>query len=126
MGHDREYVGRPGFSPTSPPSASSRMTTGAQLPLDKLAHPAVVDTVKNGLAKMNAEGRGSSSWVKRNQQKTEPPQVDGQEITDKGYINSAPRWNAARRWSRSSMLRRGRDRDIQRGRVGDVRRPQPE
>ncbi len=36
---------------------------------------------------MNAEGRGSSMRVKRVLLMAEPPQVDGQEITDKGYIN---------------------------------------
>ena len=36
---------------------------------------------------MNAEGRGSSMRVRRVLLMTEPPQVDAQEITDKGYIN---------------------------------------
>ena len=68
--------------PTSP-TASSWFVSGAQLPFaELLAHPAVVDTVKNGLAKMNEEGRGSSMRVKRVLLMTEPPQVDGQEITD--------------------------------------------
>ncbi len=86
-GEGRAQVGLLGF----PNVAACRQLagdSGAQLPIaDLLVHPAVVDTVKNGLAKMNAEGRGSSMRVKRVLLMTEPPQVDGQEITDKGYIN---------------------------------------
>ncbi len=86
-GQDREYVGLLGF----PNVAACRQLAGdsaAQLPLPELlAHPVVVGTLKEGLAKMNAEGRGSSMRVKRVLLMAEPPQVDGQEITDKGYIN---------------------------------------
>jgi len=52
-----------------------------------LAHPAVVETLKSGLARMNKESRGSSMQVKRVILMEEPPSVDGHEITDKGYIN---------------------------------------
>jgi len=52
-----------------------------------LAHPKVVETVKRGLARMNAEAKGSSMKVKRVILMAEPPSVDGNEITDKGYIN---------------------------------------
>jgi feruloyl-CoA synthase len=86
-GQDREYVGLLGF----PNVAACRQLagdSGAQMPLPELlAHPAVVGTLRKGLAKMNAEGRGSSMRVRRVLLMTEPPQVDGQEITDKGYIN---------------------------------------
>jgi len=47
----------------------------------------VIATVKTGLAKMNAECKGSSMQVKRVLLMAEPPSVDGHEITDKGYIN---------------------------------------
>jgi feruloyl-CoA synthase len=52
-----------------------------------LAHPAVVATLRDGLARMNAEGKGSSMRIRRALLLAEPPQVDAQEITDKGYIN---------------------------------------
>ena len=52
-----------------------------------LAHPAVVGTVRDGLARMNAGGKGSSMRVRRVLLMAEPPAVDGHEITDKGYIN---------------------------------------
>ena len=45
------------------------------------------DTVRDGLARMSAECKGSSMRVKRVILMAEPPSVDGHEITDKGYIN---------------------------------------
>jgi feruloyl-CoA synthase len=52
-----------------------------------LAHSAVVGALRDGLARMNAECKGSSMRVKRAVLMAEPPSVDGHEITDKGYIN---------------------------------------
>jgi feruloyl-CoA synthase len=52
-----------------------------------LTHPAVVGTLRDGLARMNAECKGSSMQVRRALLMTDPPLVDGHEITDKGYIN---------------------------------------
>ena len=86
-GQDREYVGLLGF----PNLAACRRFAddeGAKLPAaELLAHPAVVGAVREGLARMNAEGKGSSMRVKRVVLMAEPPSVDGHEITDKGYIN---------------------------------------
>lgn len=86
-GQDREYVGLLGF----PNIAACRQLAGdqeAQLTTaELLAHPAVVDTLKAGLAKMNAEAGGSSMQAKRVLLMAEPPSVDGNEMTDKGYIN---------------------------------------
>jgi feruloyl-CoA synthase len=85
-GQDRDYVGLLGF----PNVAACRRVAGdesVQLSTrEVLAHPKVIETVKRGLAKMNAEG-GSSMRVKRVLLMEEPPSVDGHEITDKGYIN---------------------------------------
>jgi len=39
------------------------------------------------LTRLNAEGKGSSMRIKRALLMSEPPSVDGHEITDKGYIN---------------------------------------
>ncbi len=86
-GQDREYVGLLGF----PNIAACRQLAAdseARLTVaELLAHPAVVGTLKAGLAKMNAEGGGSSMQAKRVLLMTEPPSVDGNEMTDKGYIN---------------------------------------
>jgi feruloyl-CoA synthase len=86
-GQDREYAGLLGF----PNFAACRRVAGddgAKLPAaELLAHPAVVGALRYGLARMNAEGKGSSMRVKRVILMAEPPSVDGHEITDKGYIN---------------------------------------
>lgn len=86
-GQDRDYVGLLGF----PNIAACRRLAddeGAKLKLTELlAHPAVVGAVQTGLARMNAESRGSSMRVRRVLLMEEPPQVDDHEITDKGYIN---------------------------------------
>jgi feruloyl-CoA synthase len=86
-GQDREYVGLLGF----PNIAACRQLAADQearlTVAELLAHPAVVSTLKAGLAKMNAEGGGSSMQAKRVLLMAEPPSVDGNELTDKGYIN---------------------------------------
>ena len=86
-GEGRDYVGLLGF----PNFAACRKVAGddsMQLSNEALlAHPAVVETVKTGLARMNAECKGSSMQVRRVLLMTESPSVDGNEMTDKGYIN---------------------------------------
>ncbi|MCA0305523.1 MAG: AMP-binding protein [Proteobacteria bacterium] len=86
-GQDRPYAGLLGF----PNIAACRRLAGdegARLSVEALlAHPAVVSTLRDGLARMNAEGKGSSMRVQRALLMAEPPSVDGHEITDKGYIN---------------------------------------
>ncbi len=65
--------------------------------LAKLSDDASVESVLNsdavrravaaGLAKLKANGGGSSTFATRARLMSEPPSVDGGEITDKGYIN---------------------------------------
>ncbi|MFT3800513.1 MAG: AMP-binding protein [Burkholderiaceae bacterium] len=52
-----------------------------------IAHPRVIETVREGLKRHNAEGGGSSTRVRRVLLMVEPPSIDGNELTDKGYIN---------------------------------------
>jgi feruloyl-CoA synthase len=53
-----------------------------------VAHPAVRACVKQGLEAHNAGTGGSSSLrIARALLMTEPPSIDGNELTDKGYIN---------------------------------------
>lgn len=52
-----------------------------------IRHPAVIATVRDGLKAYNAENPGSSTRIARALLMSEPPSVDGNEITDKGYIN---------------------------------------
>jgi feruloyl-CoA synthase len=63
----------------------------AQMPdgdlADVLRAPAVREAVAQGLARLKANGGGSSTFATRALLMAEPPSVDGGEITDKGYIN---------------------------------------
>ncbi|UYN96146.1 MAG: AMP-binding protein [Enhydrobacter sp.] len=86
-GEGRDHVGLLGF----PNFAACRQLageSGARLGNDELLrHPRIVATLRDGLARMNAEAKGSSMQVRRVLLMTEPPSVDGHELTDKGYIN---------------------------------------
>jgi feruloyl-CoA synthase len=56
--------------------------------LDELMrHPAVRQRVREGLAAHNALQAGSSQRIQRLLLMSEPPSIDGNELTDKGYIN---------------------------------------
>jgi feruloyl-CoA synthase len=58
------------------------------LPVQELcASSAVSRQLVNGLKAYNAEHRGSSTRIVRVMLMSEPPQIDANEVTDKGYIN---------------------------------------
>jgi feruloyl-CoA synthase len=84
-GQDRPYVGLLAW----PNVAACRVVAG--LPDADAAtlvkHPAVIARLREGLAAMNAQAGGSSGRVGRALFLVEPPSVDGNEITDKGYVN---------------------------------------
>ena len=50
-------------------------------------HPAVKAALAEGLAKHNAQAQGSSMRIARCLILTDPPSIDANEITDKGYLN---------------------------------------
>ena len=52
-----------------------------------VADPKVIETVRKGLHAHNAQHPGSSHRIARALLMTEPPSIDGNELTDKGYIN---------------------------------------
>ncbi|MFZ2466972.1 MAG: AMP-binding protein [Parvibaculum sedimenti] len=52
-----------------------------------VSDPRVVATIVEGLRAHNANNKGSSTQIRRVILMTEPPSVDGNELTDKGYIN---------------------------------------
>ncbi|HZS10147.1 MAG TPA: feruloyl-CoA synthase [Blastocatellia bacterium] len=67
--------------------------SGEQTPLDELSVEELVndarvrERVRAGLAKLKAEGDGSSTCATHAMFLTEPPSIDAGEITGKGYIN---------------------------------------
>ncbi|GAA6155462.1 AMP-binding protein [Pyruvatibacter sp. HU-CL02332] len=68
-------------------AAVTELAVGASTPEDMVKHPAVVAAVKEKIAAHNKDAGGSSARIKRVHLMTEPPSIDGHEITDKGYIN---------------------------------------
>jgi feruloyl-CoA synthase len=84
-GQDRAYVGLLAW----PNLGACRALCGKpEAGLDELIRdPAVIERVRSGLAAFNAAATGSSTRVARVMLMTEPPSIDGNELTDKGYIN---------------------------------------
>ncbi|QDW41144.1 AMP-binding protein [Bradyrhizobium sp. KBS0727] len=54
---------------------------------DVIRHPEVIACVKRGLEAHNASTTGSSMRIARAMLMAEPASIDGNELTDKGYIN---------------------------------------
>jgi feruloyl-CoA synthase len=52
-----------------------------------MAAPEVRETIRKGLLAHNDSATGSSLKVSRVLLMSEPPSIDGNELTDKGYIN---------------------------------------
>jgi feruloyl-CoA synthase len=86
-GHEREEVGFLVFA--SPQGVRSFCPDlSADMPLaDVLRDPRVRKRVEEGLQELAAEGGGSSTFATRALLMTEPPSIDANEITDKGYVN---------------------------------------
>ena len=85
-GLDREYVGIlawPNMAAAREICADANLVT----PDEILRSSAIVSFVKERLAKHNKGAGGSSGKVARLMLMSEPPSIDGHEITDKGYVN---------------------------------------
>ena len=83
-GENREFIGVLAWLN---PAGCQRLI-GAECSLAELArHPAVREHVRAALAKWNAAHRGSSERVGRVILLPDAPSIDGNEITDKGYVN---------------------------------------
>ncbi|HZR85607.1 MAG TPA: AMP-binding protein [Bradyrhizobium sp.] len=85
-GQDREFVGLLAW----PNLHACRQLIGkADASFEEaVKHPAVIACVKRGLEAHNAATEGASSRrISRAMLMVEPPSIDGNELTDKGYIN---------------------------------------
>lgn len=86
-GHDRDEVGALIFA-NGPGCASLCTDAEPDAPLSALIHrPEVRQAVQKGIADMAATHKGGSRRVTRVLLMDEPPSIDANEITDKGYIN---------------------------------------
>ena len=84
-GHNRDYIGLLAW----PNLEACRQLAGStsQDPFELVAAPAVVAQVRHSLRGRNQTQRGSSTRIERVILLAEPPNLDANEITDKGYIN---------------------------------------
>ena len=85
-GLDKEFVtvlAWPNMAAAREICAEANLTT----PDEILRCRAVVDFLREGLRKHNKGVGGSSGKVQRIMLMSEPPSIDGHEITDKGYVN---------------------------------------
>ena len=84
-GQDREFVALLAW----PNLEACRLIAGkVDAPLSELVHdPAIKEHLKKSLHAHNAQTQGSSMRIARVMLMTEPPSIDGNELTDKGYIN---------------------------------------
>src|SRR5262249_20660718 len=85
-GHDQQYIGLLAW----PDLDALRRLCAHAPPRDPealLAAAQVVAHIQRGLAAYNARNSGSSLAIRRVLLLSEPPSIDGDEITDKGYIN---------------------------------------
>ena len=83
-GHDRDFVGLLAW-PNLP--ALKQIAGEDAEPARLIASSAVREHVRRGLTAYNATQPGSSSQIRRVLLIAEPPSIDANEITDKGYIN---------------------------------------
>ncbi len=100
-GHDRHYLGllawlnvagcgalcrtsprRPACGRTEAAGVPATMT-----PADLVRDPGVIEHVRAAFRRHNAENPGSSRRIERVLLMSEPPSIDHDEITDKGYVN---------------------------------------
>ena len=84
-GQDREFIGLLAW----PNLHACRQIVGNPEATydDVVKHPAVIACLKQGLQAHNASATGSSMRIARAMLMVEPPSIDGNELTDKGYIN---------------------------------------
>lgn len=86
-GHDRSFVGLLVWPNLNAAKAICDDPEDAAAPERLVRNPAVLAHLRAGLRRHNDSHRGSSMRIARVILMTEPPSIDGNEITDKGYVN---------------------------------------
>jgi len=86
-GHDRAEIGLLAWPNLAACRALARDLPADAPPAALIAHEAVRDHVRKTLAAHNAAQSGGSMRIGRVLLLAEPPSIDANEITDKGYIN---------------------------------------
>ncbi len=86
-GHDREYLGLLAWLNFAACGRLCRDLEAAGDPAQMVRDAGVIDHVRAGLARYNAKNSGSSRRIERVLLMADPPSIDADEITDKGYVN---------------------------------------
>jgi len=85
-GHDRDEIGLLIFPNIA--ACRERAAANDDIPTEELvAHPAVHEAVTAGLKAYNEQNPAGSRRISRVLLMAEPPSIDANEITDKGYLN---------------------------------------
>jgi feruloyl-CoA synthase len=88
-GHDREYVAVLAWLNFEGARALLG-SEGTQLTdAEVIRHPALIDALRRVVSAHNARSPGSSTRVRKLLLMEEPPSLDANEITDKGYVNQS-------------------------------------
>lgn len=85
-GQDKDYIAILAW-PNMAAAREIAAVEAGSTPDEVLRCPKLVQFVKDRLAAHNSSVGGSSGRIKRIMLMSEPPSIDGHEITDKGYIN---------------------------------------
>ena len=83
-GHDRDRIG---ILAWPNPGACRQLVAGASDAASLAGAPEVREIVRRGLRAHNGRNPGASTRITRVLLLTEPPSIDANEITDKGYVN---------------------------------------
>jgi feruloyl-CoA synthase len=86
-GHDCDFVALLAWPNINALKEICTDKTAHDDPAKLIASPSVREHVRRGIAAHNAAQAGSSSQIRRVLLMPEPPSIDANEITDKGYIN---------------------------------------
>jgi feruloyl-CoA synthase len=86
-GHDRDFVGLLAWPSLAGMKEVCSDPAAHDDPAKLIASAAVREHVRAGIARHNAGQSGSSMRISRVLLMAEPPSIDANEITDKGYIN---------------------------------------
>lgn len=86
-GHDREYIGILAWPNIAGCREICHDINGALTVEELVRSNEVVDHLRLAMAKYNGTHMGSATRIRRFMLMTEPPSIDANEITDKGYIN---------------------------------------
>jgi feruloyl-CoA synthase len=86
-GQDREYIGILAWPNIQGCRQICRDFENSISPEALIRSGEVMEYLRNTLERFNSRQQGSASRVRRIMLMTEPPSIDANEITDKGYIN---------------------------------------